>query len=116
MRNDIWKIPGAASNPGSRSLSQPHNPISGQPAPASPIPTHTPQSFVHSHPEVTMRPMFPMFAASYLLLFLLFFTQNLYARTRLETLALKAVSENLAESAPAIAELRAMGPAGLKAL
>src|SRR6266480_209658 len=88
--------------------SQPHNPISGQPAPASPIPTHTPQSFVHSHPEVTMR---PKFSSSFLLLFLLFFTQNLYARTRLETLALKAVSENSAESAPAIAELRAMGPA-----
>jgi hypothetical protein len=63
-----------------------------------------------------MRPKFPKFSASSLLLFLLIFTQTLYARTNSEALALKAVSENSAESAPAIAELRAMGPAGLNAL
>ena len=65
-----------------------------------------------------MRPKFPKFVASFLLLFLLFFTQTLHARAKasLETLALKAVSENSAESAPAIAEFRALGPAGLRAL
>jgi hypothetical protein len=61
---------------------------------------------------------FPKFVASFLLPLLLFFTQTLHARANasLETLALKAVSENSAESAPAIAELRALGPAGLRAL
>jgi len=64
--------------------------------------------------------MRPKFSGSFLLLFLLVFTQTLHARTNArtnpETLALKAVSENSAESAPAIAELRALGPAGLNAL
>jgi len=60
--------------------------------------------------------MRPKFSASFLLLLLLFFTPTLYARTNPETLALKAVTENSAESAPAIAELRALGPAGLNAL
>ena len=55
-------------------------------------------------------------SGSFLLLFLLVFTQTLYAKTGPKALALKAVSENSAESAPAIAELRAMGPAGLNAL
>jgi hypothetical protein len=63
-----------------------------------------------------MRPRFPRFSASFLLLFLLIFTQTLYAKTHSEALALKAISESSAESAPAIAELRAMGPAGLNAL
>jgi hypothetical protein len=63
-----------------------------------------------------MRPRFPKFSASFLLLFLLIFTQTLYAKTHSEALAVKAISESSAESAPAIAELRAMGPAGLNAL
>jgi len=60
--------------------------------------------------------MRPKYSGSFLLIFLLVFTQTLYAKTGPKALALKAVSENSAESAPAIAELRAMGPAGLKAL
>jgi len=60
--------------------------------------------------------MRPKYSGSFLLLFLLVFTQTLYAKTGPKVLALKAVSENSAESAPAIAELRAMGPAGLNAL
>ena len=61
---------------------------------------------------------FPKFVASFLLPLLLLFTQTLPARANasLETLALKAVSENSAEASPAIAELRARGPAGLRAL
>ncbi len=60
--------------------------------------------------------MRPRFASSFLLLFLVVFTQTVYAKTGPEALAVKAVSENSAESAAAIAELRAMGPAGLNAL
>ena len=60
--------------------------------------------------------MRPRFSGSFLLLFLLFFTQTLYAKTSPGALALKAVSENRAESGPAISQLRAMGPAGLSAL
>ncbi len=64
--------------------------------------------------------MRPKLSGSFLLLFLLLFTQTLHGRTnariRPEALALKVVSENSAESAPAIAELRALGPAGLNAL
>jgi hypothetical protein len=60
--------------------------------------------------------MRPKISGSFLLLFVLAFTQTLYAKANPEELALKAVSENSAESAPAIAELRAMGPAGLNAL
>jgi hypothetical protein len=56
------------------------------------------------------------FSGLFLLLFLLIFSPTLYARTNLETLALKAISENSAVSAPALAELRAQGPAGLNAL
>ena len=56
------------------------------------------------------------FAASFLLLFILASAQNLFAKTIPETLALKAISENSAESARAIAELRALGPAGLNTL
>lgn len=55
-------------------------------------------------------------SGSFLLLFLLVFTQTLYAKTGPKALALKAVSENSADSAPAIAELRALGPEGLNAL
>jgi hypothetical protein len=51
-----------------------------------------------------------------LLLLLIASAQTLFARTNSETLALKAVSENSAEAAPAIAELRALGPAGLNVL
>jgi hypothetical protein len=60
--------------------------------------------------------MRPRFAASFLLLFILAATQTLYANTDPHALALKALSENSVESAPAIAELRASGPAGLQAL
>jgi hypothetical protein len=60
--------------------------------------------------------MRPKFSGAFLLLFLLIFTQTLYAKTGPEALALKAVSENPLESTPAIAELRAMGPAGLNVL
>ena len=60
--------------------------------------------------------MRPKFSGLFLLLFLFFFTQTLFAKTSLEKLALKSISENSAESAPATAELRAMGPAGLNAL
>jgi hypothetical protein len=63
-----------------------------------------------------MRPKFPTFAASFLLLVLLAFTQTLSANTSPEKPALRAVSEDSAESATAIAELRADGPAGLRAL
>lgn len=55
-------------------------------------------------------------SAALLLLLLLASAQTIIARTKLETLALKAVSENSAESAPAIAELRAQGPTGLNTL
>ena len=60
--------------------------------------------------------MRPKFSGLLLLLLLLAFAQTLNAKTNPETLALNAVSENSAESAPAIAELRAQGPAGLQAL
>jgi hypothetical protein len=56
------------------------------------------------------------FSGSFLLLLLIVFTPTVFSKTNPETLALKAVSENSAESAPAIAELRALGPAGLNAL
>ena len=51
-----------------------------------------------------------------LLLLVLFSTQISYANEAAEALARKAVSENAAESSPAIEELRALGPAGLKVL
>ncbi|HJU94060.1 MAG TPA: hypothetical protein VJ656_14060 [Pyrinomonadaceae bacterium] len=51
-----------------------------------------------------------------LLLLVLFSTQISYANSTAEALARKAVSENAAEASPAIEELRALGPAGLKAL
>jgi hypothetical protein len=60
--------------------------------------------------------MRPRFSSSFLLLFLFIVTPTLYAKTSPKALALKAVSANAAESAPALAELRAMGPAGLNAL
>jgi hypothetical protein len=63
-----------------------------------------------------MRSRVPSFAASFLMFFLLVSAPDLFARTNPETLALKAISENSAESAPAIAELRALGPAGLNTL
>jgi hypothetical protein len=49
-------------------------------------------------------------------LLVLTFAQTVCAKTPSETLALKAVSENSLESGPAIAELRAMGPAGMQLL
>lgn len=50
------------------------------------------------------------------LLISLSLTQSVNAGTNAEALARKAVSENQAESAAAIAELRGMGPGGLRAL
>ena len=60
--------------------------------------------------------MRPKFSGAFLLLFLFVIAQTAFAKTNPETLALKAVSDNSAESAPAIAELRALGPAGLNTL
>ena len=51
-----------------------------------------------------------------LLLLVLFSTQISYANNSTEALARKAVSVNVAEAAPALEELRTLGPAGLKAL
>ena len=51
-----------------------------------------------------------------LLLLVLISTQISYANNSTEALARKAVSENAAEASPAIEELRALGPAGLKVL
>lgn len=51
-----------------------------------------------------------------LLLLVLLSTQISYANNSAEALARKAVSENVAEASPAIEELRALGPAGLKIL
>ena len=56
------------------------------------------------------------FSVTFLLPLLLVSAQTLLAKSNSETLALKAVSENSVESAPAIAELRAQGPAGLNSL
>lgn len=56
------------------------------------------------------------FSSLSLLLLVLISTQISYANTSTEALARKAVSENAAEASPAIEELRALGPAGLKAL
>lgn len=56
------------------------------------------------------------FSGLFLLPFLIALAQTSFAKTNPETLALKAVSENSGESAPAIAELRALGPAGLNVL
>jgi len=60
--------------------------------------------------------MRPKFSGSFFLLLLLLAAQTLFATANPKTLALKAVSENSAEAAPAIAELRALGPAGLNTL
>lgn len=49
-------------------------------------------------------------------MFLFVIGQPAFAKTNPEKLALKAVSENSAESAPALGELRALGPAGLNTL
>ena len=51
-----------------------------------------------------------------LLLFLFVIGHTTFAKTNPEKLALKVTSENSAESAPAIAELRALGPSGLNTL
>ncbi len=56
------------------------------------------------------------FSSLSLLLLVLISTQISYANTSTETLVRKAVSENATEASPAIEELRALGPAGLKAL
>jgi hypothetical protein len=50
------------------------------------------------------------------LLFLTIFAQNIYATTNPEALARQAVSADPKESAPAITELRELGPAGLHIL
>lgn len=56
------------------------------------------------------------FSSLSLLLLILISTQISYANNSTEVLARKAVSENAAEASPAIEELRALGPAGLRAL
>ena len=56
------------------------------------------------------------FSSLSLLLLVLISSQISYANNSTEALARKAVSENAAEASPAIEELRALGPAGLKAL
>lgn len=56
------------------------------------------------------------FSGAFLLSFLFIAGQTTFAKTNPETLALKAIAENSAESAPAIAKLRALGPAGLNTL
>lgn len=56
------------------------------------------------------------FSVLSLLLLILFVTQNLFANEPGERLARRAVSENTAESATAIEELRSFGPAGLETL
>jgi hypothetical protein len=60
--------------------------------------------------------MKPKFSFLSLLLLALFSTQISYAADSTEALARKAVSENAAEAASAIEELRALGPAGLEVL
>jgi hypothetical protein len=55
------------------------------------------------------------FSGAFLLLFFLT-GQTALAKTNTETLALKVISGNPSESAPAIAKLRALGPAGLNTL
>lgn len=61
-----------------------------------------------------MRSRFPAFVL--LLLLILLSSQSLYANTIPETLARDAVSKDAKKSDDAIAELRAMGPAGLDSL
>jgi hypothetical protein len=56
------------------------------------------------------------FSVLSLLLLILVCAQNLFANEPAETLARRAVSENAAESAMAIEELRSFGPAGLQTL
>ena len=56
------------------------------------------------------------FSVLSLLLLVLVVTQNLFANEPGERLARRAVSENTAESATAIEELRSFGPAGLETL
>jgi hypothetical protein len=56
------------------------------------------------------------FSGALLLLFLFLIGPTAFAKTKPESLALKAVSEHSAESAPAIAKLRELGPAGLNTL
>src|SRR2546423_1430017 len=51
-----------------------------------------------------------------LLLLIFVYAQNVFANEPGETLVRRAVSENTAESAPAIEELRSFGPAGLQTL
>jgi hypothetical protein len=56
------------------------------------------------------------FPVPFLLLLLIAATGSSYASANTEALGRKAVSENASEARPAIAELRAMGPAGLNSL
>src|SRR5262245_25963591 len=51
-----------------------------------------------------------------LLLILVVSTQVTFARESAESLAVKATSENTTEAAPAIEELRSLGPAGMQTL
>lgn len=60
--------------------------------------------------------MRPRVLAVLLPLLLFCFTPSTHAKTNLETIAHRAVSENSREAKTAIADLRALGPAGLNAL
>lgn len=60
--------------------------------------------------------MRPKFSGLFLLLLLLVVAPKTFAQTDPKLLASKAVSAKPAESAPAISELRALGPAGLNAM
>jgi len=60
--------------------------------------------------------MRPKFSSLLLLIFLLAFVPTLYAKTKPNALAIKAVSADSAESTAAINELRTQGPAGLNLL
>jgi len=60
--------------------------------------------------------MWLKFSGALLLLFLFVAAQPTFAKTNAEILALKVISKKPAESAPAIAKLRELGPAGLNTL
>ncbi len=60
--------------------------------------------------------MWCKFSGAFFLLFLFLTVQSALAKTNPERLALKVISGNPSESAPAIAKLRALGPAGLHTL
>ncbi len=68
------------------------------------------------HPSRLEVPMNSKFSFLSFFLLVLFSTQISFANEPVERLARKAVSDNAAESSPAIEELRSLGPAGLQTL